>query len=401
MQAQSLLFDLPVAVPSTEGIKYAGSKLKLILWILELAKKTGAKSVFDGFSGSTRVSQAFVQAGYRVVSNDIAAWSKTLGTCYLKNVKPPQAYQPLIDHLNALAPEDGWFTEHYGGEVNPGEHGNAVQHDGTKKPWQKKNTRKLDAVRREIDDLELDDVTRSVALTSLMLALDGVDSTLGHFASYLKDWSARSFKDLELKVPRLWENGTQNTVLCGDVFDALADVDTELAYYDPPYGSNNDKMPPSRVRYAAYYHLWTTVCNNDRPPVFGKSRRREDTSDTVAASVFEEFRRNDAGRLRVVDAIERLLEQTPCKWILLSYSSGGRATAEELQEVICRNGRLVDSVAIDYRKNVMATMTWSNQWLRESEQQHKEFLFLIERSPFPPQASGKPAAAGGALGEMT
>ena len=379
MQGQVQIFRDWIDVPKTEGINYAGSKLKLLPHIFNLSKQTGAKSIFDGFSGSTRVSQSFAQAGYRVVSNDISEWSRIFATCYLKNLKNPKIYQPLIDHLNSLPPEDGWFTENYGGDVRSGTCHNAIQKDGTKKPWQKKNTRKLDAIRREIDALMLDDVSKSVALTSLILGLNEIDSTLGHFVSYLKDWSPRSFKNLQLKVPRLWKNEIENTVLCGDVFKVLPEADADLAYFDPPYGSNNEKMPPSRVRYASYYHLWTTICKNDHPVLFGKSLRRKDTSDKVAASVFEEFRRSKSGRLVVVEAIERLLKETPCRWILLSYSSGGRATAEELNEVITRNGEIVDSAKIEYKKNVMAAMKWTNEWLRESSEPNKEFLFLIRK----------------------
>lgn len=377
MQNQSLLFKDFAPIPQTEGIKYAGSKLKLLPYILELSEKTRAKSVFDGFSGSTRVGQAFAKSGCRVVSNDISEWSKVFGNCYLKNLKNPKEYKPLIDHLNSLPPEDGWFTENYGGDVQSGDCANAVQSDGTKKPWQRKNTRKLDAIRREIDTLNLDEVSKSVALTSLILALDEVDSTLGHFVSYLKNWSARSFRDLELKVPQIWENKLENSVLCGDVFDTLSDIDADLAYYDPPYGSNNEKMPPSRVRYASYYHLWTTVCRNDRPALFGKSLRRKDTSDKVAVSVFEEFRRNGSGRFFVVESIERLLKETPCEWILLSYSSGGSSIAAELSEVIKNSGNLVETVSVDYRKNVMSKMKWTNEWLRECEEPNREFFFLI------------------------
>ncbi len=379
MQGQVQIFRDWIDVPKTEGINYAGSKLKLLPHIFNLSKQTGAKSIFDGFSGSTRVSQSFAQAGYRVVSNDISEWSRIFATCYLKNLKNPKIYQPLIDHLNSLPPEDGWFTENYGGDVRSGTCHNAIQKDGTKKPWQKKNTRKLDAIRREIDALMLDDVSKSVALTSLILGLNEIDSTLGHFVSYLKDWSPRSFKNLQLKVPRLWKNEIENTVLCGDVFKVLPEADADLAYFDPPYGSNNEKMPPSRVRYASYYHLWTTICKNDHPVLFGKSLRRKDTSDKVATSVFEEFRRSKSGRLVVVEAIERLLKETPCRWILLSYSSGGRATAEELNEVITRNGEIVDSAKIEYKKNVMAAMKWTNEWLRESSDPNKEFLFLIRK----------------------
>ncbi len=379
MQGQVSLFNDFVDIPLTQGVKYVGSKLKLIPYILDLSKKTQAKSVFDGFSGSTRISQAFTQAGYRVVSNDISDWSKVFGTCYLMNSKNPKEYQPLIEHLNSLPPENGWFTENYGGDVKSRKLNNAVQSDGTKKPWQKKNTRKLDAIRKEIDVLDLDKISKSVALTSLILGLDEVDNTLGHFVSYLKNWSPRSFKDMELKVPRIWENRMRNNVICDDIFNVLGDIDADLAYYDPPYGSNNEKMPPSRVRYAAYYHLWTTICRNDRPSIFGKSLRRKDTSDMISASIFEEFRKNTSGRFIVVEAIERLLKETPCQWILLSYSSGGRATARELNEVIKKNGELVDTVKIDYKKNVMANMRWTNEWVKSADIHNTEFLFLIKK----------------------
>ncbi|HUY28512.1 MAG TPA: DNA adenine methylase, partial [Candidatus Binataceae bacterium] len=66
-QGQLFSNDLTFGTPSTEGIKYAGSKLKLIPHILQLARKVNAKTVLDGFSGTTRVSQAFAQCGYDVV----------------------------------------------------------------------------------------------------------------------------------------------------------------------------------------------------------------------------------------------------------------------------------------------------------------------------------------------
>ena len=64
------LFDEPDPlpdVPTTQSIKYAGSKLKLIPQILQLAQRVNAKTILDGFSGTTRVSQAFAKLGYNVV----------------------------------------------------------------------------------------------------------------------------------------------------------------------------------------------------------------------------------------------------------------------------------------------------------------------------------------------
>jgi len=373
----SLFDDQVFDAPKTEGIKYAGSKLKLLPHILQLVRKTRAKTVFDGFAGTTRVSQALAQSGYKVYSSDVSAWSKIFATCYLLNSRPRDYYAPIIEHLNSLQGIDGWFTEHYGGDPNEG---SSIGADGLKKPWQRHNTRKLDAIRDEIDRLDLSKEENSVLLASLILALDSVDSTLGHFASYLNEWSARSYNPLRLKVPDLLSYSPGHKVYSGDIFDVLPQVESDVAYFDPPYGSNNEKMPPSRVRYSAYYHVWTSVCLNDKPKLFGKVKRRSDTSDVVSASVFEEFRKDSDGRFIAVKAIHRLLKEANANYIILSYSSGGRATAAELNDCISDIGRTKEVMEIDYKKNVMAGMQWTKEWIKEAEEPNREFLFLIQKN---------------------
>ncbi|MBM3326346.1 MAG: DNA methyltransferase [Calditrichaeota bacterium] len=362
-------------VPTTQSIKYIGSKLELLSHFIGLVRKTPAKTVFDGFSGTTRVSQALAKLGFRIICNDIADWSRVLGTCYLMNKKPREYYSDLIAHLNALSGRDGWFTEHYGGEANGG---CSTQSDGRKRLWLVKNTRKLDAIREEIDRLNLDNIEKAVALTSLMLALDKVDNTIGHFASYLREWAPRAFNDLHLEIPEVWENNLVHSVYQKDILELTPSITADLAYYDPPYGSNNDKMPPSRVRYAAYYHIWKSVILFDKPQLFGRAGRRKDSTDVSAASVFEEFRRDGNGRFIVVNAIETLLKATKCPWIILSYSSGGRATAMELNEVINNFGRIRDVIEIEYKRNVMSGMKWTNEWIKDIDMPNREFLFLIE-----------------------
>lgn len=357
-----------LAVPDTEGIKYAGSKLKLLPYILDILSDLDVSDVLDGFSGSTRVSQAFAKLGYNTTSSDISVWSETFATCYLRNDKPPKYYQELIRHLNAVKGYDGWFTEHYGG----------AETDVEKRPFQRKNTRKLDGIRDEIDRLNLGKVEKAVALTSLILALDSVDSTLGHYAAYLADWSPRSYNNLILKVPNLFVPTGSNQVIRGDIFETVKNRRFDFVYFDPPYGSNNDKMPPSRVRYAAYYHIWTSVILNDKPQLFGKVNRREDTRDQVSASVFEEFRKDDAGNLLAMKAIRKLIAETNARYILLSYSSGGRTTKQELTDIINTSGSLLKALEIDYKHNVMASMRWTNEWIN-SDKKHFEYLFLMEK----------------------
>lgn len=370
MSSPLLLFDsIACPAPPTQGIKYAGSKLKLLPEILRLIRKTGAQKVLDGFSGSTRVSQALASEGYNVICNDKAVWSQILATCFLLGGSK-EKFRDLISHLNAVKPTCGWFTENYGGDPSD---------PLAKKPFQIHNTMKLDGIREEIDSLSLSAIERSVSIASLMLALDQVDSTLGHFASYLRGWSPRSYQNLVLKVPDIIATQGRHEVTRRDILDLTPEIEADLAYFDPPYGSNNEKMPPSRIRYEAYYHFWTSVCLNDKPTLFGKVGRRVDSSDSVTASIFEDFRKDDLGHFVAVKAIDTLLKSSKTKWILLSYSTGGRATFEELIRVIDGIGSLEEIVKIDHRRHVMSSMKWTGEWLRDSVEPNQELLFLIER----------------------
>ena len=361
--------------PATESIKYAGSKLKLLPYIIGLINEIKPDTVLDGFSGTTRVAQALAQSGYRVIANDRAIWSEVLGTCYLQARRPSSKYYAdLIAHLNQTQPHEGWFTQHYGGAVN---NGCARQPDGLKKPWQKKNTAKLDGIRAEIENLKLSKIDRAVALTSLMLALDRVDNSLGHFASYLREWPARAYKPLELKIPQIPELSSKHTVWRKDVYAAAAQP-VDLCYYDPPYGSGNSAMPPSRVRYAAYYHLWTTVCLADQPAVFGKAKRRCDSADTTAASVFEDFRKNPAGEFLAILAVEELIKKTQAPHILLSYSPGQEEHNEALRRALRRQAKIKKTLRVDYKKNVMTQMTVTGTW-QTAQPRHQEILISLEK----------------------
>ena len=96
---QTLLYT-----PPTQGIKYIGSKLKFIPHVLELVKKVNPKTILDGFSGTTRVSQAFAKLGYTVISNDTAPWSEVFGTaiCSIQNRKKrinPSLTISMLCHL--------------------------------------------------------------------------------------------------------------------------------------------------------------------------------------------------------------------------------------------------------------------------------------------------------------
>ena len=77
---------MKIEIPQTYGIKYAGSKLKIIPYIVSLINELkDVNTVLDGFSGTTRVSQALAQLGYNITSNDISIWSDVVANCFLKS----------------------------------------------------------------------------------------------------------------------------------------------------------------------------------------------------------------------------------------------------------------------------------------------------------------------------
>ena len=120
---------------------------------------------------------------------------------------------------------------------------------------------------------------------------------------------------------------------------------------------------------------------NDKPKVVGVANRREDVSDVVAGSIFEEFRKNENGRYLVIDALKKLIDKTNAKYIVLSYNNNGRATFDAITEILRELKMKCSILEMDYRKNVMATMAWTNEWLSSGHEdiENKEFLFLIQK----------------------
>ena len=370
--------NLAFFLMETQGIKYTGSKREILPALLELIKPLNVKTVLDGFSGTTRVSQALKQGGYTVYANDIADWSEVFGECYLLNKKPANYYLPITEHLNKIPGKYGWFSENYGGEPNGG---SAIQKDGRKRIWQLHNTKKLDTIREEIDKIARDRIEKSVLLTSLIIAMDKVDSSVGHQVSYLKKWAPRAYNTMKMEVPHLIIDDRPHGVYQKDIFDLVNNIEVDLAYYDPPYGSSNELMPPSRVRYASYYHIWKTICLNDKPKLVGVANRREDVGDTISGSIFEEFRKNEDGQYLVIEAIERLIKNIQAKYVVLSYNNNGRATLHAIKEILKNLKKKVSIIEMDYKKNVMATITrTTNEWINETNGINKEYLFIIHKN---------------------
>lgn len=358
----------------SQSIRYSGSKQKVLPQIGTILEGVPYTKVLDGFSGSTRVSQFFKNCKKTVSSNDLAVYSKVLAECYLKAFRPKSYYQEIVDHLNSLTTEEGWYTETYGGLDNAG---SSVQSDGCKRPFQMHVTKKLDPIREEINKLFSEEcIDRSVLLASLLLALDSVCNDMGHHTSYLRNWSKKSYKDLILKVPDYEVDDLEHMVYCDDVFN-LADKKHDLCYFDPPYGTANKKTKTTRVRYFSYYHLWTTVCKNDRPTVIGAAKRREDvSSDSLpnAISVFENL--SDSV---VESSFVKLLTEFDSKNTLISYNNRSKIQIDKLIDICTSYQKLVKVLNFSHKESSQARTTINGKWKQNYGNENREYLILLEK----------------------
>jgi hypothetical protein len=66
---------------------------------------------------------------------------------------------------------------------------------------------------------------------------------------------------------------------------------------------------------------------------------------------------------------------------VLSYNNNGRATLRAIREILKNLKKKVSIIEMDYKKNVMATITrTTNKWINEKNGANKEYLFIIYKN---------------------
>ncbi|MCA9287956.1 MAG: DNA adenine methylase, partial [Phycisphaerales bacterium] len=261
-------------------VKYLGSKRLLVPAILRAVGDVSAPggTVLDLFSGTSRVGHALKRAGYRVIASDHNGYAATLARCYVQADREDvlDDAERLVAELNRTASRvvvgvgaggeevvegGGWFARAYAGEARFFRAGNAGR---------------IEAVREAIAAKGLEAELEAVLLTSLLEAADRVDSTTGVQMAYLKSWSWRSGRRLELRVPGVLPRaaGGKGEAHLLDAAEAAQRFEADVAYIDPPYNQHS---------YLGNYHVWETLVRWDAPGMYGVARKREDVQERKSA----------------------------------------------------------------------------------------------------------------------
>jgi adenine-specific DNA-methyltransferase len=296
-------------------INYIGSKLKLIDLLIptfEAEFPGKSLSILELFFGSARLAYAIKASGHRVVMNDMNAAPHALAQGFVEADDVPWAgaAEDLITDLREAPPVDGWFTQTYARDA---------------RFFQPKNAVRIEGVRARIDELGLPPLLRAIGLASLLEASSRIDSNCGIQSAYLKNWSTRSHRDLDLRVPHLLPQPPAGRCLAlrGDAQETATRLRRQgecfdIAYLDPPYNHHS---------YAANYHIWETLVSGEHPEVRGVARKPVD----VLKSEFN-------AKNRCGEALRRVIEAAPARVIVVSFSDDGFLSRAEIEAMLAQRG---------------------------------------------------------------
>jgi adenine-specific DNA-methyltransferase len=331
-------------------IKYIGSKRTLVPHITAIAKRLPqVHRVCDIFAGTTRIGQAFKQQGMWVHSNDTATYSEVLGQTYIATdaaAVDTKRLHSLLRNLQSLPPLHGYITKTFCEDS---------------RYFQPFNGMKMDAIRIGIEEMAQNESERAILLTSLIEAADRVDSTTGLQMAYLKDWSARSYNPLELRLPELLPGTGAVSRMDANILARQLD-DIDLVYIDPPYNQHS---------YFSNYHIWETFVRNDAPPVYGIAMKRIDCR--TEKSLYN-------SRKHAYTAFSDLLRSISAPYLLVSFNNEGYFTHDDIVNLLSQRG-YVASVALDFKRYVGAQIGIFNPSGEKvgkiSHLRNNEYLFLV------------------------
>ena len=306
--------------PRFPSTKFMGSKQKLIPFIFSVLDKLEYENVLDAFSGSCCVAYEFKKRGKAVTTNDFLHFSFLKSKALIEN----DSYwigKEIISELTRL--RDDAPT--------------AVRDRFTDIFFTHEECFLLDSLWTNIQEKLQNQFLKALAISAACRACQkkrprGIFSFTGK-----KSWDGR--KDLKLSMKAQFEraareynkavfdSGKLHEAKWGDIM-SLKDTDFDLVYLDPPYWSplsDNDYV--RRYHFVEGYSLYWKGLTIDTNTKVNKFKSYE-----------SEFSSLEGTR----EALIKLFERYSSSIIVLSYSSNGSPTKDELRSMLSSVKRKVE-----------------------------------------------------------
>ena len=320
-------------------ITYIGNKRSLLSFIDtavdEIKSDLGNEhpSVFDGFSGTGCVARLFKHYAGELYVNDLEAYSETVNRCYLanKNEIDVSKINNCIDMLNEskLARGDiGFIRKNYApvddNNIQPGE----------RVFYTNKNAKIIDNIRVSIKEMV---EPYNPEITSFVLAPLLVEASIhtntsgvfkgfhkkddiGHFGGAGENALFRIKTDIVLDYPVFCQHECPVKIIRGDINLVVKNIpEVDIAYYDPPYNQHP---------YGSNYFMLNIINDYDNPPI----------QDGVSGIAQNWNRSAYNKRNQAEDAMNKLIEDTKAKYVLISYNNEGIIPIDTFQTILSKYG---------------------------------------------------------------
>lgn len=309
-------------------MRYIGGKTLLVDRICETIRNntSNVKSVLDIFAGSSAVSVYLKNNDYHIFSNDILFFSYVLQRANVGiNKKPLFSKLKISDpvyYLNNITLIDTEFTKDMCFIYN-----NYSPFNSERMYFQEKNALKIDLIRMTIEKWKkenlLSDDEYFYLLACLINAVPYVSNITGVYAAYLKFWDKRTYNKLNLKEIEIIDNNKFTHECFNRDYSDLLDLECDILYADPPYNGRE---------YLPNYHILETIARYDYPKIHGVTGMREYAKEK---SPF-------CKKKQVEAAFEKMIKETKCRYILISYNNEGLISTARLTE-LCKTYAVDDS----------------------------------------------------------
>jgi adenine-specific DNA-methyltransferase len=372
-------------------IPYIGNKRKLLPLISRgIALGGRRRGVFvDLFTGSTVVARLAKTMGFRVVANDWEPYSYEIARATVALNRPP-AFEALggpgrvFERLNRLRPRDGYVARHLCPEDD-----DHPDPDRERMFFTRDNGGRIDAIRERIETWErqgkLSEDERAYLLAALVYAVSYVSNTSGVFKGFHYGWGGKTetalyriLSTLQIRPPTTFDNRRDNVATRHDAQVFAGQLSTflgrrpDVVYLDPPYNQHP---------YGSNYHVLNTVVLWDKPPLHPKIRvngRKHDKS-AIRKDWRTQRRSPYHSTKTALPAFRSLLDALDARRIVVSYSTDGNMTTEDLLTALAERGA-VTVLTQRYKRYRVSTP-------RMSPRSHNvEFVAVLD-------PAGKPCAA--------
>ncbi|MEX0909681.1 MAG: DNA adenine methylase [Candidatus Paceibacterota bacterium] len=355
-------------------ITYIGNKRRLAPFLyrafLSVRERIGKEkmTILDGFVGSGASARILKPFASELHVNDMEDYSETINKAYLSNYNE-KYLQELAQHIIFLNKsklkgrnKPGFIETHYAPKND-----NRIEH-GERVFYTNKNARIIDNI-RDLIEKEIPEEFKTPCLASLLIRASIHTNTsgvfkgfhkkdgVGHFGGRGENALSRITAEIELDMPIFSNFHSDVVVHKRDTNELVNDPslpEFDLVYYDPPYNQHP---------YGSNYFM-LNIINNGKPI---------EIQDGVSG-IAKEWNKSAYNKRRVAeDAMDRLIENTNARFIVISYNNEGLIPIDTFRSILSKYGKweLFEQDYNTYR---------GSRNLRDRDIKVKEHLWILEKN---------------------